>query len=362
MAVFIAYGHLGSLQNKSDRSSTALPRMLVLMFLPGATLVQPLYDQLRLFGLVSVRDRTSLRYTLIAAAGLHLPCRQAYVNGHLMPNRNIALGDIPLVKLRHVPASWTWDSVTLNAGRCLTVLVVLAQSIASLVLVARRRQVESATLLVDSVNGIYALVAIWSSLNSLVLMVVGGKWEIREDDQGNVFIPTDSSMFAGESFIKMIVALLLLGFLPTAVLRGQRLLEFPVDVPRTASIRTQDFQPRRSVVPPPPFVWPLWKAVPSWPAVTTTVLLFLAVLAAEIRVLMRTLPLLKRKRSWDSLATVTGEAMIAPILSTIISCQLFYWYASIYELIVLSNGQEIDVWGSDQWRWSDPWSEALFVY
>ncbi len=51
-------------------------------------------------------------------------------------------------------------------------LVILAQAIASLILILRRRHVENATLLLDSTNGLYAIIGIVSCCNSLMIVTV----------------------------------------------------------------------------------------------------------------------------------------------------------------------------------------------
>ena len=73
MGVISAYGHLGTLQNVSASVFTSMPRMLVLVFLPGATLMQILgdYSMLLLAPLNGRKD--SWKFSVMAAAGLHVP-------------------------------------------------------------------------------------------------------------------------------------------------------------------------------------------------------------------------------------------------------------------------------------------------
>ncbi|MCJ1472902.1 hypothetical protein MMC13_001551 [Lambiella insularis] len=60
----------------------------------------------------------------------------------------------------------------------------MAQAIASLVLIIRRRLLEGATLLLDSSNGLYAIIGILCAWNSLLIHFVGGEWEVSDCEIG----------------------------------------------------------------------------------------------------------------------------------------------------------------------------------
>ena len=85
--------------------------------------------------------------------------------------------------VKHTVEPWTWDSCLLSTGRVVNILVVLAQAVASLVLIIRRRQIEGATLLLDSINGLYAIIGIAIAVNSLLMIAIGGTWEVRREAQ-----------------------------------------------------------------------------------------------------------------------------------------------------------------------------------
>ena len=70
------------------------------------------------------------------------------------------------------------DRFLLNSGRLINLTVVLAQAITSLVLVIRRQRLDAA-LVLDSTNGLYAIIGILSVWNLFVLLVHDGKLEIR---------------------------------------------------------------------------------------------------------------------------------------------------------------------------------------
>ncbi len=68
----------------------------------------------------------------------------------------------------------------LNSSHVVNILVVLVQAVASFVLIVRHRQVEYVTLLLDSANGLYAMIELLSACNSLMILAVGGKWKILD--------------------------------------------------------------------------------------------------------------------------------------------------------------------------------------
>lgn len=177
MAVITASGHLGSLQNMTTKSTSSLPRMLALIFLPGATLFnflggnresifRPFFNLFRL-------NYHSLRHALMIAAGPKLPYSSISLGEFprevLVPFKELASA---AVEYRATP--WSWDSSVLKGSRVINILVVLAQAAASLVLKIRRRYVENATLLLDSTNGLYAIIGLMSTFNSLLMMSIGG--------------------------------------------------------------------------------------------------------------------------------------------------------------------------------------------
>ena len=105
MAVITAYGHLGSLPNLSTESSTSLSRMLILIFLPGATLFdflggycQSIFDPI--FNQYPLNYKT-FRHALMIAAGLRLPCSAT------LPSGISTLVPVPIAKLSPTYVTYT---------------------------------------------------------------------------------------------------------------------------------------------------------------------------------------------------------------------------------------------------------------
>ncbi len=168
MAVITASGHLGSLQNMTTKSTSSLPGATLFDFLGGnrESIFRPFFNLFRL-------NYHSLRHALMIAAGLKLPYSSISLGEFsrevLVPFKELAPA---AVEYRATP--WSWDSSVLKGSRVINILVVLAQAAASLVLKIRRRYVENATLLLDSTNGLYAIIGLMSTFNSLLMMSIGG--------------------------------------------------------------------------------------------------------------------------------------------------------------------------------------------
>ena len=103
----------------------------------------------------------------MTAAGLKLPFRMASPNRSLVetlaPIGRVRTGDI-----EHTANKWSWDKFVLRSSRAISIVIFLTQAIAGFVLIARRRKVEDVTLLLDSANGLYAIIGILSTCNSLI--------------------------------------------------------------------------------------------------------------------------------------------------------------------------------------------------
>ncbi|MCJ1354587.1 MAG: hypothetical protein MMC33_004576 [Icmadophila ericetorum] len=181
IAVFTAYGHLGTLQNLTGTATISIPRLVILLVFPGATLIQMVWNYLAaiyiyLFRVHKKWESESIKYTAMIAAGLCVPDQDSEERTYTP----IAFRDIPLSRLIHRPTVRTrsqfWDSFTLATGRALNLLAVLAQTSAAFLLIYRRSHIQDATLLLDSTNGLYAFIGILTTFNSLLILFVGGKW------------------------------------------------------------------------------------------------------------------------------------------------------------------------------------------
>ena len=76
IAVIIAYYHLGRLQGLSSKWSKTLPRMIILLILPGATLTTDLLRDYLATVIYSLRNRGwPWKWCMVSAAGLHVPSR-----------------------------------------------------------------------------------------------------------------------------------------------------------------------------------------------------------------------------------------------------------------------------------------------
>lgn len=205
MAVFTTYGHLGTLQNLSSSSTNSIPRMLVLIFLPVVTLISFATGYL-----ASLLEVPHWKRCLMTAAGLHVPCRSP------ISHQVISVTKVPVDKLKHTPPNWTWDAVWLLASRVVVLFVILAQAVASLILIIRRRDIDGSTLMLDSINGVYALVGICAVFNSTLIIAVGGEWESIQEPLEAKAIATKPISWVYDYFWFSIV--------PVAYLRGQPLL------------------------------------------------------------------------------------------------------------------------------------------
>jgi len=76
MAVITAYGHLGTLQNKSGSAATAIPRMLILILFPISTAVEFILHYLiaiTCIALCRIEKRAPLKNLLMIVAGVRVP-------------------------------------------------------------------------------------------------------------------------------------------------------------------------------------------------------------------------------------------------------------------------------------------------
>ena len=234
-----------------------------------------------------------------------------------------------------------WHTFLLDIARATVILAVFAKAVASLILVVRRSQIPGATLLLDSTTGLYAVIGILTTVNSLLLMVVRDKWEVVKD------APLEQLHGNQEKgFLLVLLLGVIVGMLPMSFLRGQRLLNktdfcgFPRGMLRLDC----------STPPLPTFVahclmmltmmtWACFKALP---------------------------PLFKgwkgSRQKIHGVLGFFGTLFVACYFGFLVSNLLAYWIAQIYELVVIARGTEMAVWGVAMWRWHDPWSDMLSLY
>jgi len=339
MAVMTTYGHLGSLQNLSSSSRTALPRMITFILLPTATLMELCSDYLKATLFLVLERKRPFKNSLMVSAGLYLPSpnnRSVRASGNV-----VSLSSLPYDKVTHTPAPRTWDAFLLKVARYITTLVVLAQAVACLSLIVRRWQAEDAILLLDSANGVYAAIGILSACSSLLITAAGGEWEYSGVDP-----PEDDSATLG-SFNYW---------------QEQVAYSFTIMLFRGQNLIGRSINPH--LPPVPDFLYALSLSMPPYPsfAILTTFLSAAVLYCANSSVLN-----LYRKwkmKSWGFLDVVyvVIDCWWKAFMGVILANQLIYWMTSVYELVVIAQGRETAVWGRDTWRWSDPWSDRLFVY
>jgi hypothetical protein len=343
MAVMTVYGHLGTLQGLSGTGRKPLLRILMIAFWPGATLMTDcLGYYIKVLDCLFSDNGYSWRWCTVSAAGLHIPIRPR--DDRSLPadnNADIAyIGDIPFHLLKHIKAPWTWDSFLLKIGRVTSLAVVLAQAIACLVLVIRRRHL-GASLLLDSSNGLYALIGILSSCNSMMILAVGGKWEFH-DSEADPFIhePThwSTAMFLQSIF----------GLPPILYSTGQPIRKLQQKFPSILGLETSDCS----------LLW-----FPQFAGLSTLFIAFLGVKNAIRPFRQRW----GRNLYWwtEFSSSFIGPFKLFVVESSIfcaVTYMLLYWITSCYELYVITHGLEMEVWGSEKWRWYDPWSDMLLIY
>lgn len=336
MAAMTTYGHLGSLQNLSRSSHTALPRMITFILLPTATLLELCTGYLEA---ILWNTKRPFKTSLMVFTGLYLPSpnnRSVGASGNLVRLSSL----LPYDAVTHTPAPRTWDAFLLKVARCITTLVVLAQAVACLSLIVRRWQAEDAILLLDSANGVYAAIGILSACNSLLITAVGGKWEYS----GVVPPAGDSATLGSSNYWQHQLAFSFY----VIMFRGQNLIDRSTNHHR----------------PPGPFLYALTLTVPPYPSF---VILIIFVFAAVLYCANSSVLGLFRKwkiRNWgffDVVYTVS-DCWWKIFMGTALAYQLMFWMTSVYELVVIAQGRDTAVWGRDTWRWSDPWSDRLFVY
>jgi len=352
MAVITSYGHLGSLQNLTAKSSTSIPRMLILLILPGVTLFE---FSKNYFGLVvilllriglllfriRIRGFYSLKQFLMVGVGLHIPHHKVSTNGGCT-NQAVYIGEVLPTRSKHVATPWTWGSFLLKSSRAVVLLVVLAQAIASLVLILRRRHVEHATLLLDSTNGLYAIIGIVSCCNSLMIVAVGGEWQVLGDAPGRV-LPQSPPI------LRLVPIDFISGSLVTVFMRGQFLLEY------SEHLRTGFGK----LTTPPSYL-----SAPSLPIVIIYVSMQILAVFSVTKNLIDSLYETSTNEHWNfkKFSALVIKLCWRCCLSMAVSAQIVYWMSLFYELAVIMRKSEMQVWGVDKWRWYDPLSDVLFVY
>ena len=177
IAVATAYGHLGTLHDLSDQASTAIPRMVTLLFFPGAVIMDFATQILKPAIVVTIQVCSNQGWTVDHAAamvlGLRVELPAASGGGKTIVHAADEL-DPTCVELRLRP-NRARMLAHVGIGRSVVLLALLAQSIASLFLVARRFSVPNATLVLDWSNGLYALIGICTAVNSLGLLALRGR-------------------------------------------------------------------------------------------------------------------------------------------------------------------------------------------
>lgn len=361
MAVMVTYGHLGTLQGLSDNWRTALPRMIILFVFPGATLAGDFLSRYVAISLkLPLKGEWSWRFVVLWAAGYNIEYQWKTVKHDGMTSvfDNISL--LPFSSLSYTPLPWSWDRLILKSGRLISLTVVLAQAVASLVLVIRRLRLHAA-LILDSSNGIYAIIGILSVCHSFVLLAFDGQLEVRGNGiqsstwanphKVTITIFNDlPNLTGGDSWLFAIMIQLFWGIWPTQYMQGQVLLA------GTPSRRLTDFMEGS-----------IRKSLPVVPYVIIVASVFVACTGYCGQRLIHAY--IRCRRNQDArtgafwIRFVEDAHQFEAILWGMITHRVAVYLLAIrYELYVIKCGLETKTWGSDQWRWYDPWSDLLFVY
>ena len=233
----------------------------------------------------------------------------------------------------------------LKTSRAINILVVLAQAIASLILIIRRRHIEHATLLLDSTNGLYAIIGIMTACNSLMILAIDGSWDTIEDTDLDPRHLKDTTYpnFAIENIVHTITV----AAGPTMMMHGQHLLEHNL----SGSLAQKKWLP------------PLTLSQPPLPTVITHTLLFTTTGLWGLRVLIYQ-HCYKSGNKFTFKATLTtfGFLLGGIVIASIPAQHINYWISFFPELAIIKNGCKLAFWGVDTWKWYDPLSDIFFVY
>ena len=380
-AVIVAYGHLASLQRIPERSSVLLPRILLVIFAPPVTLMAFFLGYLRciqctmfewrwsqsrelqvisscsndddkcgltvpvnLIGRNPERMQWSLRFSLMVAAGLYIERPESCPRGECTADSMISIAQVPLMAIEYHKEPWTFETFLLRFSRVFVLLGFLAQSVASLALINRRRQVEGATLLVDSRNGVYAVIRILCACNSLLIYFVGGKWEVTQKVLFTSAGPNPKQLMVFQRGKHLVE------------LGGLQDLGFDHFVALGYSFVPFTFKERLSIPGYTIFthLGTLFGAsLPPGPSLAINTIFLIIAISFSLG-----LPFLglHRPSNWifdSGLGAHIGRALGCIILQPFIA----YWISSVWEIAMIQKGE-----AGDTWQWYDPWSDVLFVY
>ena len=197
-----------------------------------------------------------------------------------------------------------------------TFLVVLAQAAACLLLVVRRRQIENASLLLDSINGVYALVGICSACNSLLITAIGREWECLGRPEDNPL-----RLIYANYWQQMIMF-----SLSTAIWRGKSLSNGSERLHMSAG----------------------WKPPLLFSSSVAPFVSLIVLYGSEIFCIA--LPVLQfyrkfKAENWDTndVVQLAGRCMAIHLIVLLVGQQLVYAMTSVWELVVIAQGDEIAV-------------------
>lgn len=212
-------------------------------------------------------------------------------------------------------------------------------------------------MVLDSINGLYAIIGILSVCYSFVFLACDGKLEIRGNGillstwtgPRKVTIPIldkiPELLSSQSSWSSLIFEQLVWAMWPTKYMQGQVLLE-KRSARRIALLMGDSIS----------------KSVP----VVLSLIINVAVMVASMgssgqRLIHR---YIRRRRHQDVQMSAFWFVLYA-IAPFMVGCTmqyvLSYLFAFGYELYVIRYALEAKTWGSDKWRWYDPWSD-FFVY
>lgn len=386
LAVITSYGHLASLQRLPATTFVLLPRMLLIILAPPVIVVEYLYryllcircifferfysqgieveiiypctkDECGVMKLQRIRQprpskkmRWSWKYSLMVVAGLHVNRQTHCARGKCTADEMVDIAQVPLARIKHTAEDWTLASFLVSFSRVFVILVAMAQAIASLVLIIRRRPLEGATLLLDSSNGLYAVIGILCAWNSLLIHFVGGAWEVldRETGKPEPYLQREKQLLEIQKLSNLVfehLARLFFGFVPVLLFEAQ-FYERTGNVPRLVE------KGSRLSYPP----------LPSYPYILTWIIIYMLGGCFIVFGIPRSRNgSVNRQSHWTtsfgfgrSIGRWLRLAFILPFFGS--------WMGHVVEMASLSGSGSSLQLAATMWQWYDPWSDVLFVY
>lgn len=390
MAVATAYGHLGTMQGKSDKTSASILRMFKLLLFPGLVILQ--WAQQLSESLLNLMVQRLIggvwhwQHAIMIALGIRVRITQTSPNtGSVsMPTYAARSLDPSCVELSWHAGEAEASGAHIYIGRALVQLAFLAQAVASLVLVVRRLDLPGAALILDWSNGLYAIIGICAAINSLGILALRGQTpQIRAgaeaiDPQGRVLLqqpslaPASSWSRLGMSTMSLARSAMIQSFIARTWIKDS-----PMAGMESAPGLWQVWLVSIAVLA----IYPLWREAKALgrrvraihtlftgpgdeqggnlpvdqtnPGQKSNTSLSFLILIKTIYYLCLSL--------FTAILTVWAAGEVVLVAATGAEHVLFY-AALIREQILIGSSSMSTYAQAKSWQWADSWSERLFVY